>query len=66
MIRQLTGPVRWSGCVDRLWELGVRTFLEVGPGRTLSALVKKIQPAASTHNGEDRPSLDAFLQAVHA
>jgi len=66
MIRQLTGPVRWRGCVDRLWELGVRTFLEVGPGRTLSALVKKIQPAASTHNVQDRPSLDAFLEAVHA
>src|SRR5207302_1396989 len=63
MIRQLTGPVRWSGCVDRLWELGVRTFLEVGPGRTLSALVKKIQPAASTHNVEDRPSREGIVIA---
>jgi [acyl-carrier-protein] S-malonyltransferase len=66
MLRQLTSPVRWSGCVRNLWELGVRTFVEVGPRRTLTGLVKKIQPEASTHNVEDLASLRAFLLAVHA
>jgi [acyl-carrier-protein] S-malonyltransferase len=66
MVRQLTGPVRWTGCVNHLWELGVRTFLEVGPGRTLTGLVRKIQPQASTHNVEDLRSLDSFLETVHA
>jgi [acyl-carrier-protein] S-malonyltransferase len=66
MIRQLTSPVRWSDCVRRLWQLGVRTFVEVGPKRTLSGLVKKIQPEASTHNVEDLASLRAFVEAVHA
>ena len=66
MVRQLTGPVHWSASITRLWDLGVRTFVEVGPRRTLTALVRKIQPEASTHNVEDLPSLDAFLEAARA
>jgi [acyl-carrier-protein] S-malonyltransferase len=66
MVRQLTGPVRWTESVNRLWELGVRTFVEVGPRRVLTGLVKKIQPQASVHNVEDLPSLDAYLEAARA
>jgi [acyl-carrier-protein] S-malonyltransferase len=66
MVGQLTGPVRWSQSVRRLQSLGVDTFVEIGPGRTLTGLVKKIAPGAVLHNIDDMASLGAFLQAVHA
>jgi [acyl-carrier-protein] S-malonyltransferase len=66
MVGQLTGPVRWTQSVQRLQQLGVDTFVEIGPGRTLTGLVKKIAPGAVVQNIEDMPSLNAFLQTAHA
>lgn len=66
MVAQLTGPVRWTATVLRLQELGVARFVEVGPGRTLSSLVKKILPGAVVHNIEDMEGLEAYLRVAHA
>ena len=66
MVGQLTGPVRWTQSVQRLRQMGVGTFVEIGPGKTLTGLVKKIVPDAVLHNIEDMPSLTAFLQTAHA
>jgi [acyl-carrier-protein] S-malonyltransferase len=66
MVGQLTGPVRWTQSIQRLQQLGVDTFVEVGPGRTLTGLVKKIAPGAVVQNIEDMPSLNGFLQTAHA
>ena len=66
MVGQLTGPVRWTQSVKRLTELGVDTFVEIGPGKTLTGLVKKIVPGAVLHNIEDVASLNVFLQTAHA
>ena len=66
MVGQLTGPVRWTQSVRQLAAIGVDTFVEIGPGRTLTGLVKKIVPGAVLHNIDDVASLDAFLHAVHA
>src|SRR6266536_2073142 len=41
LARQLTSPVRWSESVRRLADLGVDTFIEVGPGTVLSSLIKR-------------------------
>ena len=65
MVGQLTGPVRWTQSVERLQQLGVDAFVEIGPGRTLTGLVKKIVPGAVVHNIDDVPSLNAFLQTAH-
>jgi [acyl-carrier-protein] S-malonyltransferase len=61
LVRQLTGPVRWTASVQRLAELGADTFVEIGPGKTLTALVKRIMPSAMVHNIEDLASLKTFL-----
>jgi [acyl-carrier-protein] S-malonyltransferase len=44
LARQVTAPVLWEDSVRRLVELGVGTFVEVGPGRVLTGLVKRIAP----------------------
>jgi len=66
MIGQLTGPVRWSASIERLSKLGIDTYIEVGPKRTLTGLVKKIVPTAVVHNIEDMSSLRAYLSGSHA
>ncbi|MDQ6884807.1 MAG: ACP S-malonyltransferase [Candidatus Dormibacteraeota bacterium] len=66
MVGQLTRPVRWTDTVRRLQSLGVDRFVEVGPGKTLTGLVKKILPGAVVHNIEDMPSLDAYVRTGHA
>jgi [acyl-carrier-protein] S-malonyltransferase len=66
MVGQLTGPVRWTDTVRRLQSLGVDRFIEVGPGKTLTGLVKKILPGAVVHNIEDMTTLDAYVRTSHA
>lgn len=44
--RQLSSPVRWGDCVRRLGELGCGAFLEVGPKRALTGMMKELQPGA--------------------
>ena len=66
MVGQLTGPVRWTQSIQRLQQLGTDTYIEVGPRRTLTGLVKKILPGAVVHNIEDVPSMTAYLKTAHA
>ena len=47
---QLTHPVRWVQCVEYMAAHGVTTFVEIGPGRVLSGLIKRIVPGAQTRN----------------
>jgi [acyl-carrier-protein] S-malonyltransferase len=64
LVRQVTAPVRWEEVVARLAKEGVGTFIEVGPGKVLSGLIRRIVPEARVLNVEDRPSLDATLKAL--
>jgi [acyl-carrier-protein] S-malonyltransferase len=42
LIQQLTGPVKWTQSVQNMIKDGATTFIEVGPGKTLQGLIKKI------------------------
>jgi [acyl-carrier-protein] S-malonyltransferase len=63
---QLDHPVRWSQTVQALLDAGVTTFVEVGAGRVLSGLVKKVRRDATTLNVEDQASLEKTLAALGA
>jgi len=47
---QLTHPVRWVQCVEFMAGNGVTTFVEIGPGRVLSGLIKRIAPGTQSRN----------------
>lgn len=44
LIAQLTGPVKWTQSVQNMIKDGAKNFVEVGPGKTLQGLIKKINP----------------------
>jgi [acyl-carrier-protein] S-malonyltransferase len=64
LVAQVTAPVRWIECVEELARLGVTRVVEVGPGKVLSGLVKRIAPAIEAFNVEDAASLDKTLAAL--
>jgi [acyl-carrier-protein] S-malonyltransferase len=57
LTEQVSNPVRWLQSVQGLVENGVETFVEVGPGKVLSGLVRQINREARCLNVEDRASL---------
>lgn len=64
LVRQVASPVRWSECVERLAREGTSTFVEVGAGRVLTALLRRILDGARGFSIEDPTSLDKALAAV--
>jgi [acyl-carrier-protein] S-malonyltransferase len=64
LIQQVYNPVRWEESILRLAGAGIGTFIEVGPGRVLSGLVKKICRGAEVLNVEDQESLKEVLALV--
>jgi [acyl-carrier-protein] S-malonyltransferase len=64
LIRQVTLPVRWEESVRELIEQGVNTFVEVGPGRVLTGLLRQIDRSIHVFNVEDEKSLRATLEKL--
>src|SRR5215213_9014369 len=64
LVRQVSGTVRWRESVEFLARAGVRSFIEVGPGKVLSGLVRQTTSDARAANVEDAASLEAALAAL--
>ncbi len=60
LVAQVCAPVRWEESVLKMSELGVSRFIEIGPGRVLCGLVKRITKGAETANFENSASLNAL------
>jgi [acyl-carrier-protein] S-malonyltransferase len=60
LVAQVSAPVRWDESVLKMAELGVRRFVEIGPGKVLAGLVKRIAREASAGGVEDLASLRAL------
>ena len=64
LIRQVTMPVRWEESVRLLIDEGVNTFVEVGPGRVLTGLLRQIERSVAALNVEDEKSLAATVERI--
>ena len=64
LIRQVTMPVRWEESVRALIDEGVNTFVEVGPGRVLTGLLRQIERSVAALNIEDEKSLAVTVDKI--
>lgn len=64
LTRQVSSPVLWSKSIECLRSHGVDTFVEIGPGKVLSGLVRQIDREAKTFNVSDAESLRNTLETI--
>jgi [acyl-carrier-protein] S-malonyltransferase len=64
LVAQVASPVRWTEGVQRLHAEGASVYVEVGPGRVLTGLLRRILDGARGLSVEDPPSLERALAAV--
>ena len=64
VIRQLPSPVLWEESIKVMEGMGVKTFIEVGPGTVLTGLVRRIAPEATTFNVHNPQSLEETLKSL--
>ena len=64
LVKQVMNPVKWEDTIHYLAEKGVDTFIEVGPGKTLSGFVKRTVKGVKILNVEDLKSLEKTLAAL--
>jgi [acyl-carrier-protein] S-malonyltransferase len=66
LIRQVTSAVRWVDCVQTLVGSGATAFIEAGPGKVLTGLMRQIDPAQKALNVEDAASLEKTLAELQS
>ena len=66
LARQITSPLQWQGAVEKMSEMGVDRVIEIGPRRTLSGLIKRIDRTMRLHNVEDAASLKKTAATLNA
>jgi len=64
LFEQVYHPVQWEKSMRKLLEDGIDTFIEMGPGKVLTGLLKRIDRRARGLNVEDRESLEKTLDAL--
>ena len=68
LIKQVKSSVRWRETVEKMLSMGIDTFIEIGPGRTLSSFIKEISRSnkikVNIFNVEDIKSLNKILEEV--
>ena len=64
MPRQIYSSVHWTQTIEKMVSEGVDTFIEIGPGKVLAGLNKKIAPEATVYNVFDKTTLDATVEAL--
>ena len=64
MPRQIYSSVHWTQTIENMISNGVDTFVEIGPGKVLAGLNKKINAEVKTFNIYDKASLEATVEAL--
>lgn len=65
MPQQIYSSVQWTKTIQQMVKDGFDTFVEIGPGRVLAGLVKKINPTLTTYNVYDKASLEACVESIN-
>ncbi|MFZ2490353.1 MAG: ACP S-malonyltransferase [Thermoanaerobaculia bacterium] len=66
LLRQVASPVRWVESVQKMADMGVKRFVEIGPGNVLTGLIKRINGDVELINVSDVSSLEAYIEKVNA
>jgi len=66
LAHQLTAPVEWTSCVERLRSLGTTRYVELGPGKVLEGLIRRIDPRAVVTMVSIPDEIRAFAEAARA
>ncbi len=64
LLRQLHSSVRWEDSVRKMKDSGIDTFIEIGPGKVLTGLIKRIVPDTRVLNIEDRVSFENTVEEL--
>jgi [acyl-carrier-protein] S-malonyltransferase len=64
LVRQVTAMVRWRECVNAMVELGIDSFVELGSGKVLSGLIRRIAPDAATASAATPAEVEALLKVL--
>jgi [acyl-carrier-protein] S-malonyltransferase len=64
LVKQLYSPVLWENSVQYMLDQGVDTFIEIGPGKVLSGLIKKVNRRVTTYAISDTETLEATIRAL--
>jgi [acyl-carrier-protein] S-malonyltransferase len=62
LVRQLTSPILWQKCMERLLDDGVESFYEIGPGRVLTSLMKRINRKTNVVNVSSLKAIKDLLE----
>jgi [acyl-carrier-protein] S-malonyltransferase len=64
LVKQVTGTVRWRECVSAMVELGATSFIELGSGKVLSGLVKRIAPDCTSSAASNPAEIESLLKSL--
>ena len=64
LVQQVTATVRWRESVQEMAALGVDSFIELGTGKVLAGLVKRIAPDAATASAGSPADIEALLKVL--
>lgn len=64
LVQQISSPVRWQQSVERMVDDGVDTFVEIGPGKTLTGFLKKIRREAVGYHIENTEDFQQVMEAL--
>ena len=66
LCQQVYSSVKWQQSIENIINEGVNIFIEIGPGKTLSSFVKKINPTCIVLNVDKIEDLDKLQEVMHA
>ena len=64
LITQVSNSVKWEQSIEELINLGVTNFVEIGSGKVLTGLIKKINKTVKTYNIEDTETLEKTIEGL--